>query len=276
VAVAEALNFTRAAEQLNLGQQAVSKTVGQRERELGVTLLERTTREVRLTPAGAALLASGREVLAAADHAFEGARELGRGLAGTIRVGVSPAIGPAVRTEVVHVLRHGADVSVALLEVRPRDVVRALSDRRVEFVLARTAPDAPEIDSAALRPSPAVLFVPREHRLAGEPSVSLAQLDGEQLLTWSPPGSPFTDLLLARVAAAGGQVEPVESAVTGGGDPPQLGSGAVALMPEGWATGPDNVALPLEDDVSLPLLLLWPVGMATAAVERVRAGLSGP
>jgi DNA-binding transcriptional LysR family regulator len=57
VAVAQELNFTRAAERLHLGQQAVSKSVRQLERELGVTLLERTTREVRLTPAGAALLA---------------------------------------------------------------------------------------------------------------------------------------------------------------------------------------------------------------------------
>ena len=53
VAVAQELNFTRAAERLHLGQQAVSKSVRQLERELGVTLLERTTREVRLTAAGA-------------------------------------------------------------------------------------------------------------------------------------------------------------------------------------------------------------------------------
>ena len=52
VAVAEELNFTRAAPRLFLGQQAVSKSIGQLERELGVMLLERTTREVRLTPAG--------------------------------------------------------------------------------------------------------------------------------------------------------------------------------------------------------------------------------
>lgn len=52
VAVAEERNFTRAAERLHLAQQAVSKSVRQLERELGVELLERTTREVRLTPPG--------------------------------------------------------------------------------------------------------------------------------------------------------------------------------------------------------------------------------
>jgi DNA-binding transcriptional LysR family regulator len=275
VAVAETLNFTRAAERLHLGQQAVSKSVGQLERELGVTLLERTTREVRLTPAGSALLASGRDVLAAADRAFAAARAAGRGLAGTVRVGVSPAVGPGDRAELISVLRAGAgELSVALIEVRPGDVVGALRDRRVELVIARTAPDEPEVDSTALRPTPAVLFVPRDHRLADEQSVRLAQLDGERLLTWNPPGSPYTDTLVARFAAAGARVEPVQAAVTGGGDDPPELEGAAALMPQGWPTGPDIVALPVADDVSLPLLLLWPVGALTPAVERVRDGLS--
>lgn len=71
VAVAEELNFTRAAERLFLGQQAVSKSIRQLERELGVVLLERTTHEVRLTAAGAELLRDGRGALKAADTAFE-------------------------------------------------------------------------------------------------------------------------------------------------------------------------------------------------------------
>src|SRR4051794_3885287 len=97
VAVAEELSFTRAAQRLHLAQQAVSKSVAQLERELGVELLERTTREVRLTGAGAALLKAGRPVLEAADAAFARAREVGGGLSGTVRVGVSPAVGPADR-----------------------------------------------------------------------------------------------------------------------------------------------------------------------------------
>ena len=184
VAVAETLNFTRAAERLNLGQQAVSKSVGQLERELGVTLLERTTREVRLTAAGAALLASGREVLAAADRAFAGAQALGHGLAGSVRVGVSPAVGPLVRAELVRVLRQGAaDLSVSLLEVRPGDIAQQLRERRLDLVIARTAPDAPEVDSAGLQPTPAVLLVPHGHRLSAAESVRLSQLDGERLMT---------------------------------------------------------------------------------------------
>ena len=276
VAVAEELNFTRAAERLFLGQQAVSKTVQQLERELGVALLERTTREVRLTPAGAALLEDGREALATADAAFDRARRVGQGAAGRIDVGVSPAVGPGVRDAVVRVLRAGApDVSVALREVRPAQVAPLLRDRELDVVLARTAPDTPDIDSAALTPTPTALYVPAGHRLAGASSVRIGDLDGERLLTWNPPGTPFTDLLLSRLAAGGATVEPVEARVTGMAAFSDLAElGAVALMPADWPRDDAIVEVPLADTVTLPLLVLWPAGAPSAAVERIRSGMS--
>jgi DNA-binding transcriptional LysR family regulator len=276
VALAEELSFTRAAERLFVGQQAVSKSVRQLERELGVELVERTTHDVRLTAAGAALLKAGRPALAAADAAFAAAREAGQGMTGTIRVGVSPAVSPLDRQEVVDVLRRGApDVSVSLLEVRPRDVRRLLRARELDLVLARTSVDAPDVDSAALRPTPAVLCVPTGHRLAGADAVALAQLDGERLLTWSPRGTAFTDLLLTRLAAAGAQVEPVESRVTGSTGLAELADrDAVALMPAGWPAADDVAQVALADDVTLPLLVLWPTGAPSAAVRRVREGMT--
>jgi DNA-binding transcriptional LysR family regulator len=276
VALAEELSFTRAAERLFVGQQAVSKSVRQLERELGVELVERTTHDVRLTAAGAALLEAGLPALAAAEAAFAAAREAGHGLTGTIRVGVSPAVSPLDRQEVVEVLRRGApEVSVSLLEVRPRDVRRLLRARELDLVLARTSDDGPDVDSAALRPTPAVLYVPAGHRLAGGEPVTLAQLDGERLLTWSPRGTAFTDLLLTRLAAAGAQVEPVESRVTGSTGLAELAErDAVALMPAGWPPADDVAQVALADDVTLPLLVLWPTGVPSAAVRRVRESMT--
>ena len=275
VAVAEELNFTRAAERLHLAQQAVSKSVRQLERELGVELLERTTREVRLTPAGTALLDSGRAVLVAAESAFEGARSVGRGLSGSVRVGITPAVGAQVRDEVTRVLLDGApDLLVSFHEVRPGEVARRLRDHAVDLVLARTERDAQGVESAALPPSPVELHVPRGHRLAGAEAVSLAQLDGERLLTWSAPGTPYTDMLVDRLAAAGARVEPVQARVLGGGRYHDLAAtGAVALAPAGWPTGEDNVRLAVEDAISLPLLVLWPAGLPSPAVARLRSGL---
>jgi DNA-binding transcriptional LysR family regulator len=272
VAVAEERNFTRAAARLHLAQQAVSKSVQQLERELGVELLERTTREVRLTPAGAALLRSGRETLASADAAFARAREVGAAVAGKVRIGATPAVGPAVLREIVDVLRAGApELSVAVLEVRPGEISRLLRDRDVDLVLARTWAGGPEVESASLRPTPVVLVVPADHPLAEKEAVDLAELDGERLLTWSPPGTPYTDLLVARLAAANARVEPVESRITGAPAFSELAAWrAVALVPTGWPPADGVVQVPIRDDITLPLLVLWATGTPPAAVDRIR------
>ena len=276
VAVAEELSFTRAAERLFVGQQAVSKSVRQLERELGVDLVERTTHDVRLTPAGTALLETGRPALAAAEAAFAAAREVGRGLRGTIRVGASPAVSPLDRQEAIEVLRRGApDISVSVLEVRPRDVRRLLRARELDLVLARTSDGGPDVESAALRPTPALLCVPAGHRLAGGGPVALKDLDGERLLTWNPPGTAFTDLMLTRLAAAGARVEPIEARVTGSPGLTELRErDAVALMPVGYPPFDGVVQVALADDVTLPLLVLWPTGVPSAAVRRVREGMT--
>jgi DNA-binding transcriptional LysR family regulator len=276
LAVAEERNFTRAAERVHMAQQAVSKAVAQLERELGVELLERTTREVRLTPAGAALVEAGPDALAAVERAFAAAAEVGRGLAGTVRLGATPALGLGVLDAATQALRDAApDLAVAVLEVRPSDIERGLRERTVDLVLARTATTGPDVESAALRPTPAVLAVPASHPLAGRDAVAIAELDGERLLVWSPPGTPYTDILLARLEAGGAAMAPVESRVTGTQGLADLAEhGAVALVPEGWPARPDVALVALEDDVTLPLLVLWLTGAPPAAVTRLRAALS--
>jgi DNA-binding transcriptional LysR family regulator len=276
VAVAEDLNFTRAAERLLLGQQAVSKSVAQLERELGVALLERTTRDVSLTAAGLVLLVAGRDAVEAADAAFESAQAIGRGLEGIVHVGVSPAIDPDTRQAVARVLMADApDVSVSFHEVRPTSVAALLGDRTVDFVLARTAPETPDVDSASLRPSPIELVVAAGHRLAGAASVRLCELDGERLLTWNSAGTACTELLLHRLAAAGAHVQPIQARVVGGEEPLELqAAGAVLVRPVGWPVSEGNVHVPIEDDVWLPLLLLWAAGAPSPGVERVRQGMS--
>lgn len=272
VAVAEELNFTRAAERVHLAQQAVSKSVAQLERELGVDLLRRTTREVTLTPAGLSLLESGRKVLADAEKAFDDARSVGAGLLGTVRIGVTPAIGPGERSRVVAAFREGeADVSVSIHEVRPREIGPLLRERAYDLILSRTWGGDPQIESAALSPTAAVLFVSSRHPLAERESVRVSDLDGERLLAWSRPGTPFTDLLLARISAAGATVETVEARVIGSDAPLELDrSDAVALLPEDWPVAPGLKRLPFSETFTLPLLVLWPAG-ASAPVERVRA-----
>jgi DNA-binding transcriptional LysR family regulator len=274
-AVARERNFTRAAEQLHLAQQAVSKSVAQLERELGVELLERTSRDVRPTAAGEALLADAESVLAAADAAFARARELGRGLAGALAVGVTSAVGPGILDAALVTLRADAPgLSVAVREVRPAEVVPMLADRRLGVALARSIRPAPGIEVVALPPTPAALAVPEGHRLAGRAGVELAEIDGERLLTWNPPGSPYTDLLIERCRRAGAAVEPVETAVIGGSGIVELAAlGAVALVPAAAPLVPGTVRVELRSGVTLPLVAIRPAGAASPPAARLIAAL---
>jgi DNA-binding transcriptional LysR family regulator len=276
VAVAEQLSFTRAAERLHLTQQSVSRTVSELERELGVTLLERTTREVRLTPAGVALQRDGSEAVRAADAAFVRAREIGTGALGRVRVGLSPAIGPLDRDEIVRALRPpGSDVSVALHEIRPGDLRPLLRSNELDVALTRVSGvDDDTLHSARLRPTPMLLCVPEAQPLAAREQVTLRDLDGQRLLVASPRGTAYTDLLVEAIEAAGARVTTVEARVTGAGVllTELAEHAAVALMPAGTAPRDGIVAITVSD-FAAPLVLLWPAGRPSPAVERLRLAL---
>jgi len=89
VAVADELNFTRAAERLTLAQQALSAQIRQLEQRLGTQLFERTTRKVRLTEAGELLLPHARAVLASLDAGTEALAAAQRAELATLRVGLA-------------------------------------------------------------------------------------------------------------------------------------------------------------------------------------------
>lgn len=273
VAVAEQLSFTQAAELLHLQQQTVSKTVRDLELELGVELLERTTREVRVTPAGTALIGPAKEALRSAEAAFEAARAIGTGRAGTIRIGVTPAIGAEDRLDVVRALRsEGGDISVSLRDLRPGDLHRSLLEREVDIALTHVSgTEDPNLHHTELRSTPMQIYLLATHELSVQPRVRLADLDGERLLTASPAGTPYTELVISRFAEAGAVVTTVESHVTGGSAMlTELGSAdAIAVMPAGAITPEGVVAVPVEG-LEMPLFLLWPAGLPPRVVQLLR------
>lgn len=99
LAVADDLNFTRAAERLHLAQQALSASIRRLEEQLGVALFVRSTRKVELTAAGEVLVEGARAVVAAAVDAVERVHQVAEGRAGRMTIGFSTAAGgvPIVR-----------------------------------------------------------------------------------------------------------------------------------------------------------------------------------
>jgi DNA-binding transcriptional LysR family regulator len=114
VAVAEELNFTRAAERLHLAQPALSAQIRQLEQRVGARLLERTTRRVELTPAGRALLEAVPALLAGVDDALRAARRAAAGETGELTVGL---------------------LATAALDVTPR-ILRAFAAERPQVAVS--------------------------------------------------------------------------------------------------------------------------------------------
>src|SRR5690625_7229324 len=87
LAVAEEKHFGRAADRLHMAQPPLSSQIKQLETELGIVLLERTTRKVELTDAGALLMERARQILADVEAMKSDVAEVGRGAAGVLRIG---------------------------------------------------------------------------------------------------------------------------------------------------------------------------------------------
>jgi DNA-binding transcriptional LysR family regulator len=188
VAVAEELNFSRAAERLHMAQPPLSAAIRQLEQELGTELLLRTTREVRLTEAGETFLAGARRTLAELERAKHDARRAAAGELGRLQLGFSwserfetlPALGRAFRAShpevellteemwnarMLPALQSGAiDAAVALCpEIAAEYSYETIRSERVIALVSETHPvaDAEQIELSALADD-GFLFFPRE------------------------------------------------------------------------------------------------------------------
>ena len=200
LAVAEELNYTRAAERLHIAPQALSAAIQQLESGLGVRLFERTTRKVELTEAGAALEPEARRTLTHAHAAVRAAERAARGETGTLRVGFLASTANYILPPVVRAVRErypGIDLRVEELAVA--ELVAAVRDRRLDAGITRP----PLLDDASLvtehvLTEPVAAVVPADHRHAGRSSLLLADLAGERWVltersSWPPWHAKYDD-----------------------------------------------------------------------------------
>src|SRR3954454_2032478 len=168
VAVAEELHFGRAAARLHIAQPALSQQIQRLEAIVGSRLLARTSRSVALTPAGEALLARARVLLAQAEESLDEAARIGRGEAGTLDVGfVSSALTLGVPERIQAFRARFPAVRTRLHEGQTAQTIGRLLRREVDVGIVRDAEPAPELVISRLATEGFVAVVPLGHALAG-------------------------------------------------------------------------------------------------------------
>jgi DNA-binding transcriptional LysR family regulator len=183
VAVAQELSFSRAAERLHMAQSPLSAAIRQLEAELGVPLFERTTRAVRLTAAGERLLARGVPALAGVEAAFAEARDAGRGVVGTLRIGSSPAARYELRPALVSRVRAELPgVELELSEATSGTLRRELLGERLDVALLFGSQPAPGVARRVLSHDELHVLMRSSHRLAGRETISIDALAGDRFV----------------------------------------------------------------------------------------------
>jgi DNA-binding transcriptional LysR family regulator len=179
VAVAEESSFTAAAQRVHVAQQALSTQIRQLEDAVGAVLLERTSRGVVLTAAGAAFLLAARDVLAALDRGVAAARNAASVVSGRLTVGLSAATGGIVRSRVLAAFEAAyPEVSVRLLAYDLAQPAAGLLDHSTEVALLRPPVAAPGLAFEQVAEEPRVFVLPSGHPLAGRSSLGLADVAG--------------------------------------------------------------------------------------------------
>src|SRR5438128_4436594 len=182
VAVAEELNFTRAARRLQIAQPPVSRHIRDLERELGVQLFERNSSRVFLTDAGRRFLNEARVVLQHVSRAVEAARQVSSGWAGTVRLGIAKGLGDVVSRIMNEYLRLASQVEFDVLDVPSGFQSKALLERKVDVGFMRPPVDGPQLVSALLYGEGFSVVLRKTSPLARRKVLHVSDLANETLL----------------------------------------------------------------------------------------------
>ncbi|MEV1173490.1 LysR substrate-binding domain-containing protein [Nonomuraea sp. NPDC049784] len=182
VAVAERLHFGQAALALHVTQPALSRQVRQLERDLGVELFNRASRNVTLTDAGEHFLDDARALLAAGQAVQDRVRRIAAG-EHTMTVGFMLGTDVAAAVNVFSA-RH-PNVPLELIRLRWWNQKRPLLDRTVDIGFVRLPIDAEGLKVLPLYRERLSVVLPSDHPLAGEPAIGITALAGESILRYA-------------------------------------------------------------------------------------------
>jgi DNA-binding transcriptional LysR family regulator len=212
VAAAEELHFGRAAQRLNMTQSPLSRQIQLLERILDVMMLERTSRQVRLTPAGSAFLIEARRILRLAESAALSARRVARGDAGRVVIGFTAVSGYDLMPRIVaQAIARLPNIALELREMVTSEQVDALVTGLIDVAFVRPPIDRHEFESVCVLCEPLIAALP-----AGDPRQARgvlvpADFDGLPLIMYARQGAGyFHEMLLKLFADAGAEPDYVQ------------------------------------------------------------------
>jgi DNA-binding transcriptional LysR family regulator len=203
VAVAEHLHFGRAAQALSIGQPAVSQQLARLERELGVQLIDRTPRTVRLTAAGTRFLPEARAVLTALERArrsVTGAPAVTRPL----RLGSSDGLGDRLAALLGVLAAADPPVHAELMTAPTRARLERVAAGQLDAAFVRGITSAPGVELVDVWQDQVLVALPATHPLTEHDVVHMSALAGLPLrIVPRRTNAPLVDLVLGACAAAG-------------------------------------------------------------------------
>jgi DNA-binding transcriptional LysR family regulator len=268
IAVAEELNFTRAAARLGMAQPPLSAAIAKLERKLGIILLTRTSRRVTLTPAGAVLLEQGRIAVAGVGAAVERARRKGT-QPRRLTVAVKPGAGTDLLKEIMRRCAQNPQVpQVHLLFGHPGGPGDAVRDGVADVAILRAPFDQRGLDTELLLTEPRVAVLPSSHPLATRTELRRADLAGEPMPHWAGQSDPAAVAYWtgADTTSNNRPLGPEINDISQLLDAVRLGN-AVAYVPVSLAhQAPDLAFVPVTDLSPSEVLAAWPDTSRSPAV----------
>lgn len=275
VAVAEELHFVRAAERLHMEQSPLSRAIKDLEYDLGVRLLERTTRTTRMTWAGQIFLDEARRVLAALDQACASAKAAANGYHGHLRIALSDGIvQPRLAALLAQCRDEEPDVEIRLFEMPFAQQVKGLRGDLLDVGFALTSDVGEGVTAEPMWVDPIALVLPIRHPLVGYKRIALADAFQHPLVLCHPEaGSGCHQQIDAMLKAVDAQPTVAAHATTLGVMMTLVGAGygigfAIASQ-VATMNRPDVMVKPLADRArTLTTYLLRPEGTPSEPLSR--------
>jgi DNA-binding transcriptional LysR family regulator len=201
LAIAEHGGFRKAAESLHITQTALTRRLQNLEQNLGVRLVERTTRSVALTRIGRDFLPQGNRLLSDLSSALSEIRSSGKTRRGDVAIACVPTVGVQYLPKIMQAYsaKH-PDNRIKILDYSSAGVAEAVLRREVEFGINIGGPRHPELQSLPLTQDRIVLICRDDHPLAGRKKMSWKQLEPYPLIFAGEGSSnrPLLDSALNR------------------------------------------------------------------------------